>query len=158
MFFFWIIQVWWSCWIWNKGYHRYNQGYFLLWPTPIDWQWASVCSERNSMTKEIISMWLYLLYEHSSSLCICMGAYWKGTVPVIIVAPVVLVTLSKNPMMNHYMKEERRRLWLRYAEYIHCSLWPSEFTPSFEWDRVVQSLLFCSVFCGPLFVSDLFFF
>jgi hypothetical protein len=40
---------------------------------------------------------------------------WKGTVPVIIVAPVVLVTLSKNPMMNHYMKEERRRLWLRYA-------------------------------------------
>lgn len=77
MFFFWIIQVWWSCWIWNKGYHRYNQGYFLLWPTPIDWQWASVCSERNSMTKEIISMWLYLLYEHSSSLCICMGAYFS---------------------------------------------------------------------------------
>jgi hypothetical protein len=70
---------------------------------------------------------------------------WKGTVPVIIVAPVVLVTLSKNPMMNHYMKEERRRLWLRYAEYIHCSLW-HRYSACHDSDRKISKLgfLVCS--------------
>jgi hypothetical protein len=65
---------------------------------------------------------------------------WKGTVPVIIVAPVVLLP-SKNPMMNHYMKEERRRLWLQYAEYIHCSLW-HRYSACHDSDRKILKLSF----------------
>ena len=68
MFFFWIIQVWWSCWIWNKGYHRYNQGYFLLWPTPIDWQWASVCWERNSDKRNYFNVTLPFVWTFEQPL------------------------------------------------------------------------------------------